>query len=81
MLLYVLIVKGVVKYNIVENIVGLGLNLFYFYKIFQRDGEDGFRVIFVQKNFEGQVWVFFIKCVFDFVILKFVEYFEKNDVN
>lgn len=79
--LHVLIAKGVVKHNTAENIAGSGLNLSHLHKIFQRDGEDGLRATFAQKNSEGQARVSSTKRVLDSVIPKLVEYFEKNDVN
>lgn len=62
---HVLIAKGVKKHNTAENIAGSGLNLSHLHKIFQRDGEDGLRATFVQRNSEGQARVYSTKLVLD----------------
>lgn len=62
--LHVLIGKGV-KLNTAENIAGSGLNLSYLHKIFQKDGEDGLRATYVQKNSDGQARVSSRKWVLD----------------
>lgn len=79
--MHVLIAKGVAEHKTAENIAGSGLNLAHLCKIFQRDGEDGMRATFAQKNSEGQARVSTTNRVLDSVIQKLVEYFEKNDEN
>lgn len=63
--MHFLIAEGVKKHNTAEHISGSGLNLSHLHKIFQRDGEDGLRATFVQKNSEGQARVYSTKWVLD----------------
>ncbi|KAK3083329.1 hypothetical protein FSP39_019577 [Pinctada imbricata] len=74
--LHCLIAKGIVKHGCAENIAGSGLHFRHLHKIFKRDGEDGLRAIFMQKNQEGQPRISSTKRVLDSVIPKLVDFFE-----
>ncbi|KAK3108256.1 hypothetical protein FSP39_004267 [Pinctada imbricata] len=74
--LHCLIAKGIVKHGCAENIAGSGLHFWHLHKIFKRDGEDGLRAIFMQKNQEGQPRISSTKRVLDSVIPKLVDFFE-----
>ena len=71
-----------------NNILRMGVthpktrNLSQLLKIFQRNGEDGLKSAFSQKNFEGQTKVSSTKQVLGLFFPKHVDYFsthEKHD--
>ncbi|XP_033759588.1 uncharacterized protein LOC117341837 [Pecten maximus] len=77
--LHHLIAQGILKHATAENFAGSGLNFQHLKKNFQRDGEDGLRAIFVQKNCDGQPRISAAKRILDSVIPKLVDLFEKQD--
>lgn len=58
------------KFCIIENIVGFGLNLGYLRFIFKRSGEDGLIDVFFMKNSLGKLRVILDKKVLGECILK-----------
>ena len=75
--LHQLVAAGVMKMTTAENIAGSGLCIQHLQKIFSRDGEDGLRNTFTNKNENGQPRVTNVKKTLDEVISKLVEYFDK----
>lgn len=65
------------KFCIIENIVGFGLNLGYLWFIFKRSGEDGLIDVFFMKNSLGKLRVILDKKVLGECILKLCVYFSK----
>mgnify|MGYP003692193283 CR=1 FL=1 len=55
------------------------LNLSQLHKIFQRDGEDGLRAAFSQKDFEGKAKVSSTKQILDLLFPKRVDYFSTHE--
>lgn len=64
------------KFCIIENIVGFGLNLGYLRFIFKRSGEDGLIDVFFMKNSLGKLRVILDKKVLGECILKLCVYFS-----
>ena len=73
-----LVYNSVCKTTTAEHIAGSGLNHQHLKCIYQREGEDGLRNIFIMKNCEGQPRVTNTKRTLDSVIPALALYFSKK---
>lgn len=73
-----LIIRGVMKRATADNVAGSGLNFSHLKIIFERDGEDGLKNVFISKNSENLPRVTNNKRVLEDVIPKIAVFFKDN---